>query len=176
MALTKQRKREIVDQISELFATSKMTVLAAYPGTPVRGMQDLRRQAKDTNTTVKVFKNRLVIKAWADSETFKKLDTRPLRGQLLYAFNADDEAAAAPSLAKFAKQSPTLEFVGAIAADGSFVSREDVQVLANLPSKEQLKAQLAGLLNAPLRGLVGVMSGNVRGLLTALDARAKSLS
>lgn len=175
MALTKDKKKEVIDQVSNLLGTSKMTVVAAYPGTTVQGMQTLRRQAKDNGTAIKVLKNRLVKKALESSETFKDLDTSTLKGQLLYAFNSEDEVAPAQTLANFAKISPTIEFVGAITADGNLISAEDVKALASLPSKEQLRAQLVGVFKAPLGGFVNVMTGNVRGVLSVLNARAESL-
>ena len=63
MALTKQKKNEVVAELGELLAGSKMTVVAAYPGTTVKAMQALRRSARANGTQLKVVKNRLVIKA-----------------------------------------------------------------------------------------------------------------
>ena len=175
MPLTKDKKKEVIDQIGDLLNSSKMTVVAAYPGTTVQGMQTLRKQAKDNGTTVKVLKNRLVVKALESNDSFKDLDKTVLKGQLLYAFNSEDEVAPAQTLASFAKISPTIEFVGAITADGTFISGDDVKALASLPSKEQLRAQLVGVFKAPLGGFVNVVAGNVRGVLNVLNARAESL-
>lgn len=175
MALTKEQKKEVIDQVSNLLSNSKMTVIASYPGTSVKAMQQLRRDAKDNGTTVRVLKNRLVIKAVENSELLKGLDTSELKGQLLYAFNSDDEVAPAQALANFAKTNPTLEFVGAITAEGNFIGTEDVKSLASLPSKDQLRGQLVGMFSAPLTGFVGVLSGNVRGILNVLSARAEAL-
>jgi len=94
---------------------------------------------------------------------------------LMYAFNADDEAAPAQTLAESAKTNPVLEFVGALTHDGQFLSAEDVKAIASLPSKDQLRGQLAGVLAAPLSGLVGVMTGNLRSVMNVLNARAESL-
>ncbi len=173
MALTKDKKNQVVDEVSNLLANSKLTVIATYAGTPVKAMQSLRRDSKASGTTVKVIKNRLVKKALESSDTFKGIDTGVLNGMLLYAFNADDEVAPAQALANFAKTQPTLEFVGGINADGTFIGSEDVKVLADLPSKDQLRAQLVGTLSAPLTGFVGVLSSNIRGVMNVLNARAE---
>src|SRR5437870_4907164 len=122
MALTKDKKQEVIANISELLESSKLTVIAAYPGTTVKAMQDLRKQGKEIATTVKVVKNRLVIKALEGNERFKDIDRSVLKGQLLYAFNSTDEVAPAQVLANFAKTQPTLEFKGAISADGNLIS------------------------------------------------------
>ena len=63
MALTKTKKNEVVDEISQLLADSRMTVVTAYQGTTVKALQQLRREARQNGTTLKVVKNRLIIKA-----------------------------------------------------------------------------------------------------------------
>lgn len=175
MALTRAKKEEVVNEIAELLGSSKLTVVATYQGTSVKAMQDLRRQARDSGTKLKVAKNRLVIQALKASDTFKDIDNSPLTGQLLYAFNSEDEVAPAQALANFAKTQPSLQFVGALSADGTFISAEDVKALASLPSKDQLRAQLVGTIAGPLSGFVNVLSGNVRGVLNVLSARAEQL-
>lgn len=175
MALTKAKKHEVVDEVSNLLDSSKLTVMAAYTGTGVKQMQELRKQAKTDGTKVKVIKNRLVIKALESNDKFKEFESSLLTGQILYAFNSEDEVAPAKALSNFAKTQPTLEFVGAITADGTFIGPDDVKALASLPSKDQLRAQLVGTLAAPLSGFVGVLTGNVRGVLNVLNARAESL-
>ncbi|HEV2403628.1 MAG TPA: 50S ribosomal protein L10 [Candidatus Saccharimonadales bacterium] len=173
MALTKDKKQEIVAEVANLLSASKMTVIAAYPGTTVQAIQQLRRSGKATNTQVRVVKNRLVIKALQQIEHLKGVDTSSLAGQLLYAFNPEDEVAPAQTLAQFAKSNNSLQFIGAISADGSLLSTDDVKALAALPSKEQLRAQLLGTIAAPLSGFTRVLSGNLRGLLYVLQAKAE---
>ncbi|HEY1644864.1 MAG TPA: 50S ribosomal protein L10, partial [Candidatus Saccharimonadales bacterium] len=92
------------------------------------------------------------------------------------AFNSEDEVAPAQILASFAKTNPGIEFVGAFSSDGQFMVAEDVKILANLPSKDQLRAMLVGTLAAPLSGFANVLSGNVRGVLNVLNARSEQLS
>src|SRR3990167_6770871 len=174
MALTKEKKAEVVSELTDLLSSSKMTVISAYQGTPVKSLQQLRREARENGTKVKVIKNRLVIKAIKSSDTFKDIDTSVLNGMLLYAFNDTDEVAPAQVIANFAKTQPTLEFVGGI-SENVFISADDVKTLANLPGKEQLRGQLVGIFAAPLSGFVGVLSGNFRGVLNVLNARAEAL-
>jgi large subunit ribosomal protein L10 len=176
MALTRGKKETIVKDVADLFDSSKLTVMAAYQGTSVKALQDLRRQARDSHTTLKVVKNRLVLKALETNETLKNVDKAPFTGQLLYAFNSEDEVAPAQTLAKFAKTQPSIQFVGAVTADGQFIGADDVKALASLPSKDQLRAQLAGTIAAPLSGFVNVLSGNVRGIINVLQARAEALA
>lgn len=175
MALTKDDKNQVVADVAELLSHSKLTVVAKYEGTSVKQMQELRRSARETSTVVKVVKNRLVRQAVLATDNLKETDTSALTGQLLYAFNADDEVAPAQALANFAKKNPSIEFVGAITAEGQFMAVEDVKSLAALPSKDQLRAQLVGTLGAPLSGFVNVLSGNIRGVLNIMTARAQAI-
>lgn len=172
MALTKTQKQDVVQEVSGLLGSSKLTVVAKYEGTGVKALQGLRRDAKANGTRVKVIKNRLVIQALKAADGFKDVDTSALQGMLLYAFNSEDEVAPAQSLHAFAKANPSLEFVGAISADGQFMAAEDVKVLATLPGKEQLIAGLINTLNSPVRGVMGSLSGNLHGLLQGLEAKA----
>jgi large subunit ribosomal protein L10 len=174
MALTKDKKNEVVDEVSKLLADSKMTVVAAYQGTPVKAMQALRRSGRDTGTQMKVVKNRLVIKAIQGTDTLKDADTSALTGMLLYAFNSGDEVAPAQTLANFAKTQPTLQFVGAYSAEGKFLSAEEVTALATLPSKNELIAQVIATLNAPLNDSLNGLSGNLHALLDGIEAKASA--
>lgn len=172
MALTKNEKHDVVAEISDLLNASKMTVVAQYQGTTVKALQSLRHQAKDNGTRVKVVKNRLVIKAIQANDNLKDVDTSAINGMLLYAFNDQDEVAPAKSLNDFAKLNPSLQFVGAISADGKFISADDVKALASLPSKEQLVAGIINTLNSPIRGVMSGLSGNLHGLLDGIAAKA----
>jgi large subunit ribosomal protein L10 len=172
MALSKEKKQQVVDEVTALLGDSKLTVVAAYQGTTVKALQQLRRDAKSDQTAVKVIKNRLVIKAIEKTESLKDVDTSALKGQLLYAFSSEDEVAPAKVLATFAKTNPTLQFVGAISADGTFMSAEEVSALATLPSKTQLIAGIINTLNGPVNGVLSGLGGNLHGLLDAVAAKA----
>lgn len=175
MALTREKKNEVVDEVAALLADSKLTVMAKYSGTSVKSMQSLRRSAKENGTIVKVIKNRLFKKAIQADPRFKDTDIASITGQLLYAFNASDEVAPAKDLAEFAKAEPQIEFVAGLNAEGNLLPVEDIKALASLPTKDQLRAQLVGTLAAPLTGFANVMSGNVRSILNVFSARADSL-
>lgn len=175
MALSKDKKNEVVSEVAQLLSDSKMTVVAKYQGTTVKALQDLRRQARDNGTKVKVVKNRLVVQAIKQTDTLKDVDTEQLEGMLLYAFNANDEVAPAQSLNNFAKKNPTLEFVGAITAQGKFISADEVKALADLPSKEQMIAQVIATLNSPVNDVMNGLSGNLHALLDGIsDAKANA--
>lgn len=172
MALTKDKKNEVIAEVSELLSSSKMTVVAAYQGTPVKAMQALRRSGAENGTKLKVVKNRLVIQALKSQDNLKDVDTSSLNGMLLYAFNNEDEVAPAKVLADFAKTQPTLEFVGAISPEGMFVPADEVKALATLPSKNELIAQVVATLLSPVNDVTNALSGNLHALLDGVEAKA----
>jgi large subunit ribosomal protein L10 len=174
MALSKVQKDAVIKEVADLLNQSKMTVVAKYKGIDVKALQTLRRDAKANGTKVKVVKNRLVKQALLQSDKLKETETSQLEGMLLYAFNGEDEVAAAQVLNNFAKQNPSLEFVGAISEDGSFLDSANVKDLAGLPGKEQLIAGLINRLMSPTHGVISSLSGNLHGLLSGLEAKASN--
>lgn len=176
MALSKDKKAQQIEEVSALLESSKLTVAAKYPGTNVKGMQELRQRAREQGTVVKVVKNRLFKKALESDGRFKATDTSLVKDQLVYAFNAEDEVAPAQNLAEFAKTNPQLQMVFGLTADGQLLASADLADLASLPSKDQLRARLAGTIAAPLSGFTRIMSGNIRGVLNVLSARAENIT
>ncbi|MGH7157382.1 MAG: 50S ribosomal protein L10 [Candidatus Saccharimonadales bacterium] len=172
MALSKEKKAEVIDELSKLLADSKLTVFAKYQGTSVKSLQQLRKDARDNGTKVMVVKNRLIKKALADDVRFKDADMSALTGQLIYAFNAQDEVAPAQSLANFAKDEPQIEFVGGLMADGKQLAAEEVKTLSSLPSKNQIVAETVAMLLAPANDIVGGLSGSLPSLLEGIAAKA----
>ena len=71
---------------------------------------------------------------------------------------------------QYAKKHDALEIVGAITGDGTVLDAAQVKALANLPTREQLLAQVVGTIAAPLSGFVSVMSGNLRSIVYVLNA------
>ncbi len=172
MALSKTQKDDVVGEVAELLTTSKMTVVAKYQGTTVKALQGLRRDARGNGTRVKVIKNRLIIKAIQQNNDLKEADTSALNGMLLYAFNDEDEVAPAQILNTFAKTNQTLEFVGAITAEGKFIDASEVKALANLPNKPQLIAQVVAMLLSPVNDITNALSGNLHALLDGIEVKA----
>lgn len=174
MALTKEQKQSVVEEVIELLNNSKLTVAASYQGTGVKALQELRRVAKTNGTTIKVIKNRLVIKAISANKSLKDADTSSLNGQLIYAFNSDDEVAPAQILANFAKSNPTINFVGAYSTEGHFLDANEVKSLASLPGKNELISQVVSTLSSPLNDTINALSGNLQALLDGVESKASA--
>ena len=174
MAITKDKKQQLVAELNELLLSAKMTVFAEYKGVTVAGLQDLRRAAREAGVVIKVVKNRLVKVAIKDIEDLKDVDVTNLKGQLLYAISSNDEVAPAQILDKFAKEHPELVAVGAFSGVGANLSAEEVRSLANLPTREELIGQVVNMLLSPVNDTTNALSGNLHALLDGLKAKVSN--
>lgn len=172
MALSREQKESVVAEVVRLLSESKMTVLAQYKGLSVKEMQNLRREARENGTELKVVKNRLFRLAASQVEDLKEADLSEFAEQLVYAFNSEDEVAPAQVLAKFAKKNPALQMMAALSADGAVLSGEEVKSLASLPGKNELIGQVLATLAAPLNESLSALSGDLHGLLDGVSAKA----
>ena len=176
MAISKDKKQALVSELSELLGSAKMTVAAKYTGISVTELQQLRRDARAVGVTIKVVKNRLVRVALKESKVFAKTDSGLLEGQLLYAFSNEDEVAPAQVLAAFAKTHEAIQLVVAFDASGAALDTAAVTALAALPTKDQLRGQVVGVIAAPLTQMLGILSGTQRGFAQVLNQRSEQLA
>ena len=174
MAISKDKKQQLVADLNELLSDAKMTVFAKYQGLTVAEMQELRAAAREKNVKIKIVKNRLVRVAMGNIAVYKDTDTSALEGQLLYAVSSEDEVAPAQVLAKFAKEHTMLELKGAFSGDGKNLSEQEVQDLSKLPSKEQLIGQVVDMLLSPVNDVTSGLSGNLHALLDGIADKANA--
>ena len=171
MAISKDKKNELVAELSDLLGNAKMTVFAKFAGISVGDMQVLRRAAREAGVKIKVVKNRLVIKAMEGSDAYKDTDKTSLTGQLLYAVSSDDEVAPAQVLDKFAKEHSELELIGGFSGIGANLDTAQVKDLAGLPSKEQLIADVLATLLSPVNDITSGLD-TLPSILNALESKA----
>ncbi len=174
MAISRDKKNELVAELTELLTNAKTTAFATYQGLSVADVQVLRAAARDNGVVIKVVKNRLVRVALNDVEAYKDVDTSSLNGQLLYAMSAEDEVAPAKVLSEFAKTNPALAIAGGFSLEGGLMSADDVKALAALPSKSQLIAEVIAQLLSPVHDVTNALSGNLHALLDGVEAKATS--
>ena len=156
MAISKDKKATLVADLTELLNDSKMVAYAKYEGLTVAELQELRKLAREMGVKIKVVKNRLVKVAMKEIAAYKDTETTGLVGQLLYAIGSDDDFDAAKVLAKFAKTHDKMELIGGFNNEGATLSKEEVTTLGNLPTKNELIAQIVDTL---LSGVNGIVSG-----------------
>ena len=133
-----------------------MVVYAKYQGLTVAELQELRKMAREMGIKIKVVKNRLVKVAMKEIAAYKDTETTGLVGQLLYAIGTDEDFDAAKVLTKFAKTHDKMELVGGFSGEGTTLSKDEIVTLGNLPTKNELIAQVVDTL---LSGINGIVSG-----------------
>ena len=162
-----QAKRETIDALAELLKKSNAVFITEYRGLSVKKISACRRNIRQAGGEMKVCKNTLMRIALSECGMIQapELDFGP-NG---YVLSYGDVAAVAKAIRDFSKEkgNEALVVKGAI-LDGKLLTKDQVFALADLPSKEQLIAQVVGTIAAPLRGLVTVLSGPARGLVTCL--------
>ncbi len=172
MAITKDKKQQLVADLSAILSDAKMTVYADYQGLTVADVQELRKLARESGVKIKVVKNRLVRVAMDEIAVYKDTDKTGLTGQLLYATSSEDEVAPAQVLAKFAKKHDTLVLKGAFSGEGHSLSEAEVKDLALLPSKDQLIGEVVNMLMGTVNDVTNALSGNLHALLDGVSAKA----
>ena len=147
-------------------------VFASFNNLTVRDTEELRGQLLEEQGEFLAIKKTLLGRALNNIQLTEQPNVREFDGQVAIIFAYGDQVLPAKLLQKFQKtHEDKIAFLGGI-LDGQFLSAADVQSLANLPSKLELQARLVGALNAPVSGFVNVLAGNLRGLVTVLQAVA----
>ena len=143
--MERAEKREVVTALHDVFAKTGVVVVAHYAGLTVAQMTKLRSEMRSAGGRVKVAKNRLVKLALEGTDAKGIADL--LKGPTCLAFSADPIAA--PKIAvKFAKTNEKFVILGG-AMGGTVLDAKGVNSLADLPSLDELRGKLIGLLQAP---------------------------
>lgn len=174
MAISRDKKNELVAEFTELLTSAKTTAFATYQGLSVADIQKLRADARANGVIIKVVKNRLVRVALSSIDTYKDIDSSSLNGQLLYAISLEDEVAPAKVLNEYAKTNPALVIAGGLSLESGLLTADDVKALAALPSKSQLIAEVIAQLLSPVHDVTNALSGNLHALLDGVEAKATS--
>jgi large subunit ribosomal protein L10 len=168
-SLLRARKSEIVDGLRGVFSDAGVVVVAHYKGLSVAEVSELRRGMRDAGAAFRVTKNTLAKIALADTP-YATLD-RLFTGPTAIAWSADPIAAPKAAVG-FAKRNDKLAIVGG-ALPGNLLTPEQVRALADLPSIDELRARLVGLLTTPASRLIGVLQAPGGQVARALAARAE---
>jgi large subunit ribosomal protein L10 len=162
-------KQELIGVLQEVFKASGVVVVAHYSGLTVAQMQDLRKQMKQAGATVKVAKNRLA-KIALDGTDVASIAPL-LKGPTLLAYSSDPVAA--PKVAvDFAKGNDKFVILGGAMGTTS-LNMDGVKALATLPSLDELRAKLVGLIQAPATKVAQVVNAPAAKLARVFGAYAK---
>ena len=170
MAINKERKQRLVEQYVELLKQSEAVFLTEYTGLDVKQMQMLRAEVRKADGSYLVTKNTLF--RLALEESGKPIPEDLLSGQVGTGFALSEAPSLAKALTQFAKKQDELTIKGGIMG-GELLTAEQVEALASLPSMDELRAQLIGLIQGPARNIAATVASGVRQVVNVLDAYAK---
>ena len=168
-----KRKHQIVDRVSELLAESKFVIATDYRGLTVTQITELRHQLRNIGTEYHVVKNTLA--KFAAENTGKQELCQLLTGPTALAFGHENMPELAKALIDYIRISKTTMSIKGALLDNRLFGIDEVRSLATLPSIDVLRARLLGVLVSPLFSLQNVLSANIRGLNTILNARIQQL-
>ena len=153
-----EQKKQVVAELVETLKSAQAGVLVDYRGLTVEQDTDLRRKLREAGIEYKVVKNTLTRFA-AKEVGLDGLDEQ-LNGPTALAVSADDPVAPAKVIADFAKTAECLQIKAGF-LDGAVITLDEVNTLANTPSRETLIAKIMGSLNAPISNLVRTLQALV---------------
>ncbi|MEM7331817.1 MAG: 50S ribosomal protein L10 [Chloroflexota bacterium] len=170
MAISKARKDELVAQYTELIEKSEAIFLTNYQGMSVKKIDSLRDEVVKAEGAFHVTKNTLLKIALEKAEFDVPEDL--LQGQLATGFALSEAPTLAKALVDYAKKEDALDLVGGFFG-ADYLQADGVEALAKLPSLDQLRGQIAGLISAPARNVASVVASGVRQVVNVVDAYSK---
>jgi large subunit ribosomal protein L10 len=169
--LNRDQKATVIDDVAEQISASEAVYAVDYRGISVPQAAELRTKLRDADATFRVVKNTLAERAAdkAGAQGLKEL----LDGPTAMTFVRGDAAAAAKALRDFRRGTggTLLEFKGGW-MNGAAISGEEIDSIAQLPSRDVLYGRLVGMVASPLTGLAAAMGGLIGGLARQLQAIA----
>lgn len=167
--MDRAQKRETVEDLGQIFTESGSVVVARYTGLTVAQLTELRRRMRAAGAKFQVIKNRLAKIALENS------DRRPAAGMFVEPTGiayGSDLVAPAKVAAQYAKENDKFVIVGGLVGR-TLMDEEGVKALARIPSLNELRAMLLGVLQAPATKLARTLNEPASSLARVLDARRR---
>jgi len=162
-------KEQMVSDLHSVFDEANLVVVTHYSGLTVKELGDLRGQMREAEARFKVTKNRLARLALAGTKFEGLADM--FTGPTAIAYS-DDPVAAAKVTVNFAKGNDKLIVLGGAMGEEQ-LDATGVKALATLPSLDELRGKLVGLINSPATKVAGVLQAPAGQLARVMSARAK---
>ncbi|KKS76084.1 MAG: 50S ribosomal protein L10 [Candidatus Azambacteria bacterium GW2011_GWA2_42_9] len=160
--IKKEQKNQIIKSLEELLKSSKSIVFFDYQKIPTQTLNLFRDKLFDKGAKFSIYKNTLLEKA------LNKLVPGPLEGPTAVLFSQNDPVEPIKELYNFKKENESIYIKFGI-LEGKLLAQNDVDVLATLPSKQELLGQVVEGFSSPIRGLVTVLSGVQRSFVYVLS-------
>ncbi|MBF6589256.1 MAG: 50S ribosomal protein L10 [Ktedonobacterales bacterium] len=169
-------KAATIEAMTEKLQRSRGAVLLKTEGLTVAEMMDLRRKLGANKIELHVIKNTL-LRIAAERAAFQDL-TALLTGQTAIALGYEDEITPAKTVSDYLRTAKTGKpvIIKAGILERAPISAKQVEDLAKIPSRDQLRAQVVGTIHGPMNQIYGVISAPLRDLVNVLEARIRQLS
>ncbi len=167
MAITKERKNEIVDQYSEWINKSRAMFVTEYVGLSMKDIDELRKKAREAGGEFHIVKNTLGKVAFESIGL--EIPSNYLDGSTAIGFAFEDAPAMAKAMAEFARSSEFLKIKGGY-LNKQVIDSEAVKALAELPPLPVMRAQILGTIMAPASKLVRTLAEPARSLAAVVKA------
>ncbi|MBA57962.1 MAG: 50S ribosomal protein L10 [Gammaproteobacteria bacterium] len=155
MPIGLKEKQAIVADVNKTAGEALSAVMADYRGVSVEKMTALRKQAREEGVQVRVIRNTLAKRAFEGTE-FECLSDA-LLGPNILAFSIEDPGAGARIFKDFAKENEAFE-IKALAVGGKLFDANEIDVLANLPTRDEALSMLVSVMNAPINKLARTLN------------------
>ncbi|MCZ7601614.1 MAG: 50S ribosomal protein L10 [Ignavibacteriales bacterium] len=169
--MNKQEKAESVAEIKDLVSNSTALFLVDYHGINVANVSQLRRDFQKEGTTYKVFKNTLLKRALQDAGGYDEL-LGQLTGMTGIAFAGENFVAPAKIIKKYFDDKKNLKFKGCY-IDSTYYGEDQLEILASMPTKDEIMASIIGSIANPATGIVGAINAVMRDVVSCIDQISK---
>lgn len=166
MPISKNKKKEIIEELKEKLAKQKSLVFVDFTGVKVKDLSLFRKRLKEGDNELRVAKKTLAQIVFKEKGI--KVDVKKLKGEIGFIFGYNDEVSSAKKAWQFSKENQNLKILGGVIGDEVF-DFEKMTAIAQLPSKEELLAKLVGSINAPVSNFVYALNYNIKGLVQVLS-------
>jgi large subunit ribosomal protein L10 len=169
MPITKAQKIEILDKLKDRISRSKSIIFSGFDKLTVQDSESIRKELRSEGGEMIVAKKTLIDLALKQSG-MDKVNTRKLDSRVAVVFGFKDEVSPVKVLDRFKKEAEEkIAFLGGY-VEGDYLSGKEVAMLASIPSRQELYANMVGSMNAPVSGFVNVLAGSMRSFVYALKA------
>ena len=172
MGRTLESKQQIVAELKGLLTDAEMALILDFKGLSVKEISDLRHRLHVSNGICKVSKNTLIRRAIAGNSSWANLDSL-LTGTNAFVLIKGDVGAGVKAVQTFQKETKKSETKGGL-FEGKLLSQDEIKAIADLPSRDELMAKIAGSINAVATNLAVGINEVPSGLARALNQHADS--
>jgi large subunit ribosomal protein L10 len=173
LAISKERKSELVQTYVDLLNRSQGVIVTEYRGMNMAQFNELRARMRELGSTYMVIKNTLLLLALKQAGLAISPDL--LSGPVAVAFAHNNLAKTAQAVLDYRKNVEIFRVKGALAGSSVFPDEAQVEALATLPPIEQIRGEIVGLIIAPAANLLSLLTAPAQDLVSVLEAGANQL-